>query len=695
MPNPAAPSPPVAKRVPAVTVVHGDRREDDYAWLRAVDDPDVRTHLEAENAYTERALAPTAALQETLYREMLGRIKEDDSTVPVRRGGFAYYSRTETGRQYPIHCRRAGRLDAAEQVLLDLNRLADGHAFMALGAFTVTDEGRRLAYATDVTGSREYTLYVKDLATDELGPERIERVASVAWSADPGVFFYVTEDEAKRPYRLWRHRLGALHDDLLYEETDRLFRLHVERSRSLRWLFATSASFTSTEVRCLPAASPGGAWRVILPREPDHEYEVDHGTGPDADLFYIRTNGAGRRNFRLVIAPADDPRPARWTELLPHRDDVMLEGVDVFAGHWVAQEREHGLLRLRVTRLADGASHDVGFPEPAYEVAPEVNAEFVTTRYRFRYQSFVTPPSVFEEDVVTRERTLLKRTEVLGDFDPARYRCERVHATAPDGTRVPISLVRPGEAPRDGSGPLLLAGYGAYGIPYPVTFSSNRLSLLDRGVTVAIAHVRGGGELGKRWHDDGRMLAKRHTFTDFLACADFLVAAGYAARGRLAIEGGSAGGLLVGAALNLRPDVCRAAVLRVPFVDVVNTMLDESLPLTIGEFEEWGNPKIHAQYEYLKSYCPYTNLAAGPYPAMLVRTSLNDSQVMYWEPAKYVARLRALKTDDAPLLFKVNLEAGHGGASGRYDALREVAFDHAFVLTELGAAPRAALHCVV
>ena len=684
MPDPADPSPPVAKRVPVVTVVHGDRRQDDYAWLRARDDPAVRAYLAAENAYADRVMAPTAARQDALYREMLARIKEDDATVPYRRGAHYYYSRTERGKQYPIHCRRAGSPAAPEELTLDLNRLAEGHAFMALGAFTVTDDGHRLAYATDVTGFREYTLFVKDLASGALAPERIERVAAVAWSADPRVFFYVTEDDAKRPYRLWRHRLGTAADELVYEETDGLFRLHVERSRSRRWLFLTSASFTSTEVRCLPAADPGGAWRVILPREPDHEYEVDHGVGPAGDLFYIRTNCGGRRNFRLVTAPADDPRPARWTELLPHRDDVMLEGVDVFAGHWVAQERADGLVRFRVTHLAGRAPYHVAFPEPAYEVAPEGNAEFATTRYRFRYESFVTPPSVFDEDVLTRERTLLKQTEVPGGFDPARYRVERVHATAPDGTRVPISLVRPKDAPRDGAGPLLLAGYGAYGIPYPVTFSSSRPSLLDRGVSVAIAHVRGGGELGKRWHDGGRMLAKPNTFTDFVAAADFLVAAGYTAPDRLVIEGGSAGGLLVGAVLNLRPDLCRAAVLRVPFVDVVSTMLDESLPLTIGEFEEWGNPKVPAQYEALKSYCPYTNLAAGPYPALLVRTALNDSQVMYWEPAKYVAKLRTLKTDDRPLLLKANLEAGHGGASGRYDALREIAFDYAFVLRELG-----------
>jgi oligopeptidase B len=435
-------------------------------------------------------------------------------------------------------------------------------------------------------------------------------------------------------------------------------------------------------VRYLVAVEPAAPWQVLLPREKDHEYHVDHG----GDLFYIRTNGGGRRNFRLVTAPVDDPRPDRFVELIPHREDVMLEDVEVFAGHHVVQERRDGLTRLRVTALLDGASHDVQFPEPAYDAASEANVEFGATSYRFRYQSLVTPPSVFDYDVTSRERTLLKQTEVLGGYDPSRYRTERVHATAPDGTRIPISLVCRADTPRDGAGPLLLTGYGAYGLPYPVLFSSSRLSLLDHGVAVAIAHVRGGGELGKRWHDDGRMLKKRNTFSDFIAAAEFLVERGDTASDRLVIEGGSAGGLLIGAVLNMRPDLCLAAVLRVPFVDVITTMLDESLPLTVGEFEEWGNPKIPAHYEYMKSYCPYTNLAARPYPAMLLRTSWNDSQVMYWEPAKYVARLRTLKADENPLLFTINLEAGHGGASGRYDHLHEIAFDYAFILTQLGRA---------
>ena len=679
----AAVAPPVAPKIPKVDSVHGERRQDDYFWLREKDHAEVLAYLRAENAYTDAVMQPTEAFQTALYDEMLARIKEDDQSVPYRRGEYFYYSRTETGKQYPILCRKAGSLAAPEAVMLDLNLLAEGHQYLGLGAVAVSDDGRRLAYTTDVTGFRQYTLAIKDLRTGALEPDRIEKVVSVAWAADGETLFYVVEDSAKRPYRLYRHRLGATADELVYEERDALFNLHVERARSLAYLFAGSASFTTTEVRYLAAGEPAAPWQVLLPREKDHEYHVDHG----GDLFYIRTNGGGRKNFRLVTAPVDDPRPDRFVELIPHRDDVMLEDVEVFAGHHVVQERRDGLTRLRVTALPDGASHDVQFPEPAYDAASEANVEFRATTYRFRYQSLVTPPSVFDYDVTSRERTLLKQTEVLGGYDPSRYRTERVHATAPDGTRIPIALVCRADTPRDGTSPLLLTGYGAYGLPYPVLFSSSRLSLLDHGVAVAIAHVRGGGELGKRWHDAGRMLRKRNTFSDFIAAAEFLIESGDTAPDRLVIEGGSAGGLLIGAVLNMRPDLCRAAVLRVPFVDVITTMLDESLPLTVGEFEEWGNPKIPEHYAYMKSYCPYTNLAARPYPAMLLRTSLNDSQVMYWEPAKYVARLRALKTDENPLLFTINLEAGHGGASGRYDHLHEIAFDYAFTLTQLGRAP--------
>ncbi len=677
------PTPPVAKRVPRIEVIHGDTRHDDYYWMRHKDDPEVTAYLSAENAYADEVMKPTQAFQQGLYAEMLARIKEDDQSVPYRRGGYFYYSRTEKGKQYSILCRKAGSLEAPEQVMLDLNQLAEGHPFLALGAATVTDDGRLLAYTTDLTGFREYTLHVKDLETGALLPDRVQKVSAVAWAADGATLFYVTEDEAKRPYRLHRHRLGAAGADLLYEETDALFRLHVGRSRSLAYLFLISGSFTSTETRYCPATEPGGEWRVILAREKDHEYQVDHGRGPHGDLFYIRTNGAGLRNFRLVTAPVDDPRPDRWRELIPHREDVMLEDLDVFAEQYVVHEREDGLIRLRVTDARSGVHHHVQFPEPTYDLESDANAEFEAGAYRLRYQSLVTPASVFDYDIPGRRLVLLKRAPVLGGYDPARYRSERIHAIAPDGTRIPISLVCRAETIPDGSSPMLLAGYGAYGYPYPASFSSNRLSLLDRGMSVAIAHTRGGGELGKRWHDAGRMMAKRNTFTDFIAAADHLAKSGYTSPDRLVIEGGSAGGLLMGAVLNMRPDCAAAAVLRVPFVDVINTMLDESLPLTVGEFEEWGNPKIREQYEYMKSYCPYTNLDDRPYPALLVKTSLHDSQVMYWEPAKYVARLREIGTAVVPPVFKVNMEAGHGGSSGRYDYLREIAFDYAFILTRL------------
>jgi len=679
--NSPMPEPPVARRLPRIEVVHGEERRDNYFWLRDRNDPEVTAYLEAENAYTNAVMKPAEALEESLYREMLARIKEDDQSAPYPRLRYWYYARTEKGKQYPIYCRRAGSLEAPEQVTLDLNALAVGREYLGVSAYAVSDDGRWLAYSTDVTGFRDYTLYLKDLETGTLLSERFEKVATVAWASDNRTLFYATEDAAKRPYRLWRHRLGADagEDPLIYEERDALFRVHVWRSRSLAYLFFGSRSFTSGDVR-FTRADALGDWRLIAPREKDHEYDVDHG----GEMFYIRTNGGGRRNFRLVTAPVDDPRPERWTELVPHRDDVMLDDVDVFADHYVTHERERGLVRLRVTMLGDGLSHYVEFPEPTYDVTPDTNAEFATRLYRFRYQSFVTPVSVYDYDTLERRLLLRKRTEVLGGYDPGRYRSQRLYATSKDGTKVPISIVTPANAPCDGASPLVLAGYGAYGLPYPVTFSSNRLSLLDRGISVAIAHVRGGGELGKRWHDDGRMLAKPNTFADFIAVADYLVAEQWTSRDRLIIEGGSAGGLLVGAVINQRPDLCAGAILRVPFVDVVTTMLDETLPLTVGEFEEWGNPKLREFYECMKSYCPYTNLATRDYPALLVRTSLNDSQVMYWEPAKYVAKMRAFNSQGRPPLFKIDMGAGHGGPSGRYDALHEVAFDYAWLLTLLG-----------
>jgi oligopeptidase B len=672
--------PPSAKKVRKATTLHGQPWADDYFWLRDKPNPDVAAYLEAENAYTDAVMRPTQGLQESLYKEMLGHVKETDVSVPYREGGYLYYSRTEEGKQYPIYCRKKGGLDANEEVTLDLNELAKGQKFMAIGAYTVTDDGNLLAYTTDNTGFREYTLRVKDLRTGELRPEMAEKVASVAWANDGQTLFYTTDDPAKRPYRLYRLRLGSpLPGDLVYEEKDELFRVGVGRSRSKGYIFLGVGSHTTSEVRYIPADQPQAEWKVVAPRRHEHEYEVDH----RGDLFYIRTNDKGR-NFRLVTAPVSDPRPENWTEVVPHRPDVMLEGVELFKNHYVLLERERGLPEFRVTDLRTGASHSVVFPEPTYSAFSGANAEFDTPVFRYTYQSLVTPSSVFDYDMDKRSSTLLKEQPVPGGFDRANYASERLFATAKDGVKVPISLVYRKGTKRDGTAPMLLTGYGAYGYPYPVMFSSNRLALLDRGVSFAIAHIRGGGEMGKAWHDQGRMMNKKNTFTDFIAAAEFLVGEKYTGKDHLAIEGGSAGGLLMGAVTNMRPDLFKVVVSRVPFVDVINTMVDASLPLTAGEWEEWGDPRQKADYDYMVAYSPYDQIAAKDYPALLVKTSFNDSQVMYWEPAKYVARLRATKTDHNPLLLKTNMAAGHGGASGRYDYLHEVAFDYSFVLTQLG-----------
>lgn len=657
-----------------------ERLEDEYFWLREKENPAVRAHLEAENAYADSVMKPTEPLQEALYEEMLGRIQQTDLSVPYRKGNDFYYSRTEKGKQYPIHCRRRGSLDAPEEVTLDLNELGRNEKFVELDEYGVSDDGRLLAYSIDITGFREFTLRIKDLTAGGLLAESVAKVTDAAWAADAKTLFYVTENDAKRPYRIFRHTAGAdpALDILVYEERDEAFRVSVWRSRSRDYIIAASESHTASEVRALLAREPLGDFRLIAPRVKDLEYEVDH----RGDLFYISTNDKGR-NFRVVAAPVSDPRSENWKEVVPHRTDVMVTGIDAFADHLVLWEREDGLPRLAIIDLSTNASHRIEFPEPVYSVFAADNPEFETKRLRFRYQSFTTPESVFDYDMEAKNLELLKRTQVLGGYDPANYSSERLHALAPDGTRIPISIVfrkeRKGE-----KRPLVLMGYGSYGTSSPISFDSNRASLLDRGVSYAIAHVRGGGEMGKEWHDTGRMMSKRNTFTDFIAAAEHLIARNDTSKDLLVIEGGSAGGLLMGAVTNMRPDLFAAVVLRVPFVDVLNTMLDTSLPLTVGEFEEWGDPRVREHFDYIKSYSPYDNIAAKDYPAMLVKTSFNDSQVMYWEPARYVARLRAMKTDENPLLFKVNMAGGHSGSSGRYDKLREIAFDYAFMLTRLG-----------
>jgi oligopeptidase B len=669
----------VAARRPHASTVHGLQRVDDYHWLREKDSPGVRACLEAENAYAQAMMKPSEPFQKKLYREMLARIKETDTEVPYRDGAFHYYSRTRKGRQYRIYCRKRETLSAREEVILDLNDIARGKPFLGIGAMEVSPDAKLLAYSTDFTGFREYTLRFKDLSTGRTLPDQVEKVRSIAWAMDSRTLFYVTEDQAKRASRLWRRRLGEPEGELLFEETDARFSLGVGRSRSDRYIFASSHSTTTTEVRYLPADRPGSALALFLPRRRDHEYHVDHG----GELFYVVTNDKGR-NFRLASAPVQAPGEANWVELVPHREDVVLDGVDVFAQHLVLHERRGGFPHLSVRRVHDGDTHTLQLPEPARSVYAGANAEFDPRAYRLVYQSYVTPHSVYDYDFESRELRLLKQREVRGRYDPGRYRVELHYGITADGVRVPISVVYRKDRRRRGAQPMLLTGYGAYGIAHDVGFSSSRISLLDRGVIFACAHVRGGGEMGRRWHDQGRLLEKRNTFTDFIVCAEHLIREHYTDPSRLAIEGGSAGGLLMGAVTNMRPDLFRAMIAQVPFVDVVNTMLDETLPLTTGEYEEWGDPRDKAFFDCMLSYSPYDNLAPKDYPAMLVETSLHDSQVMYWEPAKYVAKLRTLKTDRNPLLLKTNLKAGHGGASGRYDFLKEIAFTYAFILGVLG-----------
>jgi oligopeptidase B len=677
-----APKPPMAEKKTKTTNIHGETLVDEYFWLREKANPSVLAHLQAENAYAEAAMKHTAPLQEKLYNEMLSHIKQTDSHVPYRSGNYFYYTRTEEGKQYPIYCRRKGSADAPEEIVLDQNELAKGQKFMNVDSFVPSDDGNLLAYSTDNTGYRQYTLQIKDLRTGELFPERIERVNGVVWANDNKTFFYVTEDAVtKRSDKFFRHVLGTDKTDLVYEEKDELFDIGVNRSRDKAVIFLESFSKTSTESLYLRADEPNGTLKVILPRQPEHEYDVNHRN----NLFYIRTN-KGAKNFRIVTAPASDPSEKNWKEFVAHRPSVKLDGISLFADYAVLSEWENGLQQLEVVDFKTDKRNRIKFPEPVYAAELSTNREFNTSIVRYSYESLVTPDSVFDYDMNTGKSTLLKQIEVPGGFDRTNYKSERVFATASDGTKIPMSMVYRKGVKLDGTAPLLLYGYGSYGLSIPPTFSSNRLSLLDRGVIFVIGHIRGGGELGEEWRQAGRMMSKMNTFTDFIACAETLIDKKYTSKDRLVIQGGSAGGLLVGAVSNMRPDLFKAVVSQVPFVDVLNTMLDASLPLTTSEYIEWGNPNDKPAYDYMKKYSPYDNVAKKNYPAMLVKVSLNDSQVPYWEGAKLVAKLRVMKTDNNPLLLKVNFGAGHGGASGRYDALRETAFDYAFMLWQMGKA---------
>jgi len=670
--------PPEPARKPRDVTVHEDKRTDDYFWLREKENPDVKRYLEQENSYTESVLAPARELRAKLFAEMRGRIKEDDMTARLPYLGYLYYSRTEKDRQYSIYCRIKDAPGASEEILLDLNKLGAGRPYVALGHYRVSDDGKRLAYSIDWTGYRQYEVFVMDLATHALVGQKIGLVADLEWAAGSDVLYYVTENEAKRSNQLHRWTLGTGRHESLYTEEDQLFNIEIARSRDSRYLLCEAASKVVTEVRALRADDLTGQFQILVPRTPDHEYHADYRDG----RFYFVTN-KDAVNFRVVTAP--EAEPTQWTELIPHRPAVKIESLDMFATHMVVEGRRDGLPQFEIYDFATKELKELTVPDPVYELSIEQNWDYHAKEYRFRYQSLARPSSVFATNFATGERRLVKETEVLGGFSSADYVATRAWAVMRDGTRVPLSIVHRKDLDRSKPQPLWLYGYGSYGVSMPIAFSSTRVSMLDRGFVYVIAHIRGGGELGEEWRKAGRMDKKMTTFTDFVDCAQWLVDNQWTTPAHMVTSGGSAGGLLMGAVLNLRPDLFRAMKLDVPFVDVLNTMLDASLPLTTEEYVEWGNPNLKEEYEWMRAYSPYDNLKKAAYPHLLVNVSFYDSQVPYWEGAKFLAKSRPLNTSGPrALLLRTNFGAGHGGASGRFDALHDVARDYAFFLSAVG-----------
>ncbi len=695
------PAPPIAKAVPHAMEEHGHRRVDDYYWLKERDNPEAIAYLEAENAYLGAVMKHTEPLQEKLYQEIVGRIKKDDDTVPYRRDGYYYYRRYVAGGEYAIHCRKRETLSADEEIMLDGNQMAEGHELFSLRGLKVSSGQDILAYALDTVGRRFYSLRFKNLTTGETLPDVIENVTgNTAWANDNRTIFYTKQDPATlRWYRIYRHVLGTdpADDELVFEESDETFGSYVYKTRSKKYLMIHSSQTLSSEIRYLEAGDPTGEPRLLQPRQRDHEYWADH----YGEHFYIRTNHQAK-NFRLMKTPTAATGIENWQQVIPHREDVYLDDIVLFRDYMVVSERQAGLLQMRVIPFSGGEERPPGggqterppgggqedyyldFGEAAYLAYASDNYDFDTDVLRYRYTSLTTPWSTYDYNLETREKTLLKQQEVLGDFDPANYRTERLSATARDGARVPVSVVYRKGTARDGSHPLLLYAYGSYGGTIDPTFNSARLSLLDRGFVYAIAHVRGGQIMGRRWYEDGKLLKKKNTFYDFIDTAEYLIEEGYTGADRLFALGGSAGGLLTGAIANLRPDLFHGVIAHVPFVDVVTTMLDADIPLTSGEWDEWGDPNNQESYDYMLSYSPYDNVEAKDYPHLLVTTGLHDSQVQYWEPAKWVAKLRALKTDDHRLLLRTNMEAGHSGATGRFKKHKETAQDYAFMLDLAG-----------
>ncbi len=675
-------NPPVAEKIARVDTVHGQERIDNYFWLRDKSDSGVIAYLEAENAYTETMMKHTEEFQEQIYRELIGRIKETDLSVPYKVDGYFYYSRTEEGKDYRIYCRKQGSLEAVEEILLDMNQLAAGKGYCGLGIYEVSPDHNLLAYAIDTTGGERFILYLKDLRSGEALPDQITNVAwSLEWANDNKTFFYTTRGEANRPDCVWRHILGTDPEDdklIFLEEDDRFF-VGITKTKDKTYLLVEMGSNTTTEVHYLDANNPAGKFKVVAPRVQEVEYSISH----HSDKFYIVTN-ENAINFKLMAVVESDPDKENWRDVISHRENVKLDNIEVFRDFLAVIEREEGLRQLQIRNLKTGENHYVEWREPVYSFWLGSNYDFDLNKIRFRYTSLTSPRAVYDYDMNTKERELLKEYEVLGGYDRTQYQSQRIFATAGDGTKVPISLVYRKGMRQDNGNPLYLYAYGAYGASMDPYFSSNRVSLLDRGFIFALAHVRGGGEMGRPWYDNGKMRNKMNTFTDLIACAEHLINVAYTSSDQLIVSGASAGGLTVGAVANMRPDLFRLVVADVPFVDVVNTMLDETIPLTVVEYEEWGNPHIREYYDYMMRYSPYDNVAARAYPTMLITASLNDPRVGYWEPAKWCARLRAYKTDNNTLLLKTNMGAGHIGASGRYERYREVAFEYTFILDQFG-----------
>ncbi|MDZ7333346.1 MAG: S9 family peptidase [candidate division KSB1 bacterium] len=674
--------PPKAKQIPKELTIHGHTRIDKYFWLRERENPEVITYLQAENDYKDAVLKHTKKLQEKLYKEIIGRFKQTDMSVPYRDNGYYYYIRYEEGQEHPIYCRKKGSLEAQEEIMLNVNEMAKGHDFYQVVGLSVSDDNKFLAFGVDTVSRRKYTIYFKNLETNELLPDALPNTSGgAAWASDNKTVFYATKDSTLRPFKIMRHILGTdpAEDAEVFHEKDSTFSTYVYRSKSKKYILINSTSTLSTEYRYLEADDPTGLFTIFNPRERDHEYSIEH----FEDKFYIVTNW-NAKNFRLMETPVGNTNKKYWREVIPHRNDVLLEDIEVFKNYLAIGERKNGLRQIRVVDQTDGTEHYLDFGEPAYTAYASINPEFDTELLRYGYTSLTTPNSTYDYNMRTREKTLLKQEEVLGGFDPKNYKTERLYATAKDSVKIPISLVYRVGLVKDGNNPLLLYGYGSYGASTDASFSSVRLSLLDRGFVYAIAHIRGGQEMGRQWYEDGKLLKKKNTFTDFIACAECLIAEKFTNPEKLFAMGGSAGGLLIGAVVNMRPDLFKGVIAAVPWVDVVTTMLDESIPLTTNEFDEWGNPKQKEYYDYMLSYSPYDNVVAQNYPNMFVTTGLHDSQVQYWEPAKWVAKLRELKTDNNILVLHTDMKAGHGGKAGRFERHRLTAMEYAFMLDLLG-----------